>query len=141
MSEPWKYQIRFRLAEDRAQSARENPDGPAYQPIKEVLSRHDAVATTTYDAFVNYVAEAERHGVDRYPLYKWTKATIEDPIKRAKHLTSFAVYVDGEEVYDVANADALEADLRLLQENGLIVSVSKHDTNPESNPQAPAHLI
>jgi hypothetical protein len=33
---------------------------------------------------------------------------IEDPAKKAKHSLSFAVY--GDEVYDKARADALEAD-------------------------------
>lgn len=141
MSEQWKFQIRFKLDGDRARSARENPDGPAYKPIAEILARHNATATTTYDAFANYVAEAEKRGVEHYPLYKWTKATIDDPLKKAKHLTSFAVYVGGEEVYDAANADAIEADLRPLLEEGLIASLSKHDTNPANNPQAPAHLI
>jgi hypothetical protein len=34
-----------------------------------------------------------------YPLYEWTKATIQDPAKRAKHIKSFAIYVDDNEVY------------------------------------------
>ena len=52
-----------------------------------------------FDAFAGYVAEAERQGVDGYPLYAWTKATIEDPAKKAKHLKSFALHVNGQEVY------------------------------------------
>jgi hypothetical protein len=43
------------------------------------------------DAFANYVAQAEANGVEGYPLYEWTKATVEDPIKKAKHLKSFAL--------------------------------------------------
>jgi hypothetical protein len=44
-----------------------------------------------FDAFQNYVAEAEKEGPERFPLYKWTKATIEDPTKRAKHIKTFAL--------------------------------------------------
>ena len=141
MSAEWDYQIRFKLDEQLAERARHHPEDPAYKPIADVLAKHQATATSTYDAFVNYVSEAERHGVESYPLYKWTKATIEDPVKKAKHSVSFAVYVEGNEVYDKARADAIEADLIGLKDRGLIVTLSKHDTNPANNPQAPAHLI
>lgn len=141
MSEEWEYQIRFRLTPKQADIARAEPDGPAFKPIADILAKHGATATSAYDAFVNYVTEAEKQGVEHFPLYKWTKATVEDPARKAKHSTSFAVYVGDEEVYDKARADALEADFRPLVESGLIVSLSKHDTNPANNPQAPAHLL
>ena len=35
-----------------------------------------------FDAFADYVAEAEKRGAANYPLYAWTKATIEIPKKR-----------------------------------------------------------
>jgi len=63
-----------------------------------------------FDAFADYVAEAEKRGPENYPLYKWTKATIENPEKKAKYLKSFTLYIDGDEVY----AKALEKDLQSL---------------------------
>lgn len=57
--------------------------------------------------------------------------------KKAKHLKSFAVHVKGREVYDKWAADALEADLQPLLGGGVITRISKHDTNPASNPQPP----
>jgi hypothetical protein len=72
-----------------------------------------------------YVAAAEEHGVESYPLYQWTKASIEDPAKKEKYLKSFALYVDDREVYAKEIADALEAALQPL------------DTNPANNPQPP----
>jgi hypothetical protein len=81
--------------------------------------------------------EAEERGIEGYPLYAWTKATIEDPTKKAKHLKSFAVHIKGREVYDKGEADALEADLQALLGGGVITRISKHDTNPASNPQPP----
>ena len=90
-----------------------------------------------YDAFAEYVAEAESQGTADYPLYEWTKATIEDPAKKAKYLKSFTLYVDGEEVYEKAKADALESDLQSLIDGKLIIRMSKHDTNPANNPQPP----
>ncbi|WBJ98663.1 hypothetical protein [Methylocystis parvus] len=79
MSDLWRYQIRFRLPEELAEAARNDPDSPHYRPIAEILRRRGAWATSTFDAFANYVSTAEREGVDRFPLYSWTKATIEDP--------------------------------------------------------------
>jgi hypothetical protein len=89
------------------------------------------------DAFSDYVAQAEADRVEGYPLYEWTKATIEDPIKKAKHLKSFALYVRGREVYQKEEADTLEADLLPLVDGTRITRLSRHDTNPTSNPQMP----
>jgi hypothetical protein len=67
-----------------------------------------------FDAFASYVVEAEEEGSENFPLYKWTKAIVEDPAKRAKHIKTFAMHVSGKEVYPKAAADALEADLQPL---------------------------
>lgn len=141
MSDEWKYQVRINLVETYAEIARRDIGDPAVRPIADVLSKHHASLTSQFDAFANYVSEAEKHGAEHFPLYKWTKATIEDPVKRVKHLKSFTLHVEGEEVYEKAKADALETDLRPLLESGLIAKVSKYDTNPANNPQAPAHLL
>jgi hypothetical protein len=141
MSEAWEYQLRIKLAEDAAALARTEPGNAAIKPITDVLVRHNATLRNQYDAFVNYVIEAEKHGVEHFPLYKWTKATIEDPAKKAKHITSFTIYVDGNEVYGKTVAEALEADLQPLVSSGLILKLSKHDTNPANNPQPPSNLL
>ena len=91
-----------------------------------------------FDAFADYVAEAEEHGTDNYPLYEWTKATIEDLAKKAKYLKSFTLCVDGKEVYAKEYADALEADLEPLVGGNMVIRMSKHDTNPANNPQPPS---
>ena len=90
-----------------------------------------------FDAFAGYVSEAESHGVEDYPLYEWTKATIEDPVKKAKHIRSFSLHVKGKEVYTKEEADALEADLQPLVDGKSITRLSRHDTNPANNPQPP----
>jgi hypothetical protein len=137
MSEPWQYQVRVDLADDAAELARHGPDSPAVAPLAAVLARHHAVLKCQYDAFAGYVAEAEQQGVEDYPLYAWTKATIENPVKKAKYLKSFTLYVDGLEVYAKDKADALEADLEPLVGAGLVTRLAKHDTNPANNPQPP----
>ncbi|MCP3710852.1 hypothetical protein M3I54_28410 [Paraburkholderia sp. CNPSo 3274] len=66
--------------------------------LEAVLREYNAALKCQFDAFADYVKEAECAGLDRYPLYQWTKDTIVNPGKKAKYLKSFAVYVRGEEV-------------------------------------------
>ncbi len=138
MSEQWKFQVRVNLHDAAAEIARRDPQDPAIKPLVDVLVQHDATLKCQYDAFAGYVAEAEKHGTDQYPLYEWTKATIENPAKKAKYLKAFTLYVDGEEVYTKDKADPLEKDLVPLVGGEIIKDMSKHDTNPANNPQPPA---
>jgi len=138
MSHQWQYQLRIDLADEAAAVARRDPDDPALAPLPDILRRHDAVMKSQYDAFADYVAEAEKRGVEGYPLYQWTRDTIENPAKKTKYLKSFTLYVGGDEVYVKSKADALEADLQPLVGGGLITRLAKHDTNPANNPQPPA---
>ncbi len=138
MSNQWEYQVRIYLGDEFAKMARRDPDNPAIKPLADILSRHDAAMKCQFDAFAGYVVEAEKHGTENYPLYDWTKATIEDPAKKAKYTKSFTLYVDGKEVYAKEKADALESDLQPLVSGKLVTRISKHDTNPANNPQPPA---
>ena len=138
MSEQWQYQLRIDIADEFAEVARRNPGDPAIAPLPDILGKHNTILKSQYDAFADYCAEAEKQGTESYPLYEWTKATIENPAKKAKYLKSFTLYVDGDEVYAKEKADALEADLQPLVGGGLVTRLAKHDTNPANNPQAPA---
>jgi len=133
----WQYQVRFDVR-DTATSEAIRQKTPKLAQLFEVLARHRAVASCQFEAFSDYVSTAEQEGIENYPLYAWTKATIENPSKKEKYLKSFTVYVDGQEVYDGEIADALESDLQSLP-SGLIVRVRKYDTNPANNPQPPKH--
>jgi len=138
MTAQWQYQVRFDLNDSAAaESIRKELPDPALARLLEVLAEHRAVPKCQFDAFAEYVAAAEEQGVENYPLYQWTKATIENPAKKEKYLKSFTLYVDGKDVYTKEIADALEADLQSLVNSGLITRVSKYDTNPANNPQPP----
>ena len=137
MAGTWQYQIRLRLADAIAETARRDPSAPELAPLPRILARHGAALVCQYDAFAGYVAEAEKRGTDGFPLYAWTKATIEDPVKKTKYLRSFTVHVDGAEVYARETADALEAALDPLVGGPFVVSLARHDTNPANNPQVP----
>ena len=137
MGEQWQYQVRIVLDDALAELARGDPGNPALAPLADILTRHNATLKCQFDAFAGYVAEAEAQGRENYPLYEWTRATIENPAKKAKYLKAFTLYVDGDEVYARDKADALERDLQPLIAGKLISRLSKHDTNPANNPQPP----
>ncbi|MBR0823849.1 hypothetical protein [Bradyrhizobium liaoningense] len=138
MTSQWQYQVRFDVRDSAtAESVRRELRDPALAPLVDILVEHRAALKCQYDAFAEYVAAAEEHGIEKYPLYQWTKETIENPAKKEKYLKSFTLYVDDREVYAKEIADALEADLQPLAISGLITRISKYDTNPANNPQSP----
>jgi len=140
MDDQLQYQIRIYLDDAFADIARRKPSDPSLRPLADILHRHKTTMKSVFDAFSDYVADAEKHGVDKFPLYKWTKATIEDPAKKAKHTKVFTLYVNGDEVYAKDLADALEADLQPLVGGAIVSRLTKHDTNPANNPQMPARF-
>ena len=137
MSEGWSYQIRVYLGEDLAEAAYRG-DQSALQPLTSILDRHGATLTSQFRAFEDYVQEAERKGVESYPLYKWTKATVDDPAMRAKHIGASAIRVGGAEVFGKEAAKLIETDLRPLVGGGLVTRMSKHDTDPAKNIPVPS---
>ncbi|CAM2197236.1 protein of unknown function [Paraburkholderia kururiensis] len=84
MDHAWQFQLRLTASEALAPELRSDPSGHAYAPLHEVLQRHGAQLVCQYDAFAGYVSEAEKEGVEKYPLYQWTKDTIENPAKQGE---------------------------------------------------------
>ena len=133
----WQWQVRIGFSEDFAMMVQGEPSNLALTSLNDVLAKSKATLMRQFDAFADYMTEAEEKGIQHYPLYQCTKATIEDPAKKAKHLQCYAVYVSGEEVYPKEVADALEADLSPLIDGVHITGIAKYDTNPANNPQPP----
>jgi hypothetical protein len=138
VNEQWQYQLRVYLTDGGADLARSDRDDPALLPLAKILDEHYATLVSQFDAFQSYVAAAEKEGPENFPLYKWTKATVQDAAKRAKHIKTFAVHVSGKEVYPKNTADALEADLQTLIGGSLVMRMSRHDTNPANNLSIPS---
>ncbi len=104
----WQYQVRFDVNDSAtAESVRRQHRGPTLARLFDILAKRGAALKCQFDAFAEYVAAAEEHGVENYPLYYWTKATIENPAKKEKYLKSFTLHVDDREVYAKEIADAL----------------------------------
>ena len=137
MSDDLKFQLRLTLRDEFAEVARNDPADASISALADILSRHDAVLKCQFDAFADYVTAAEANGIDNFPLYEWTKKTIEDPAKKTKYTKSFALYVGGKEVYEKDEADALEADLKSLVGGPIVAQMFRYDTDPAHNPQPP----
>jgi hypothetical protein len=135
MQGTWQFQLRIDASAELAATLREGLACPEYEALYDVLRRHDATLKCQFDAFTDYVDEAERLGRDAYPLYRWTKATVENPERKAKYLRVFTVYVDGDEVYGADVADALQLALTSLGGAVGIEGVVRFDTNPANNPR------
>ncbi len=123
-----------RLSDAFAKVARNHPDDPSIAFLTQLLRRHDAAFQCQYDAFAGYVKEAEAKGVESYPLYAWTKKTVDDPAKEAKYTKSFTIYVGGDEVYERSKADALETEFRPLVGGPIVAHMFRYDTDPAHNP-------
>ena len=134
MDEELKYQLRLTLSDRFAKVARNHPDDPSIAALTQLLRRHDAALKCQYDAFADYVKEAEAKGVEAYPLYAFTKNTVNDPAKEAKYTKSFMLYVGGDEVYERSKADAIEAELKPLVGGPIVAQMFRYDTNPAHSP-------
>jgi hypothetical protein len=137
MGKELKYQLRLTLSDPFAKTARNHPDDPSIAPLTQLLHRHDAALKCQYDAFADYVKEAEAEGVEKYPLYAWTKKTVDDPAKEVKYTKSFALHVGGDEVYERSKADALEAELKPLVGGPIVAQMFRFDTDPAHSPHPP----
>ena len=89
MTSQWQYQVRFDVTDSaKSESVRRKLADPEVAQLFVILAKHRAVPKCQFDAFAEYVAVAEEQGVESYPLYQWTKATIENQEKREKYLKS-----------------------------------------------------
>ena len=130
------YQVRLDVTEDIAQEVRNKNYYKLNEYIDAILLKVDAELICQFDAFNNFVIECEKENNTNNALYKWTKDTIENSIKKKKYLKSFTVYVNGEQLYEKKTADYLESEIKKLNEKR-ILKISKYNSDPKNNPQPP----
>ena len=134
----WLYQVRIRVSERLSESLRNGSYTDLGNNLEGISNDHGMSLVCTYDAFKGYCDEAEENGIDEYALYDWTKATIENPEKKAKHLKSFAFYKGFDQIYEKELALALEERLLDLGLGEDLLEVKVIDSNPANNPQPPS---
>ena len=130
------YQVRLDVTEDIAQEVRNKNYYKLNEYIDAILLKVDAELVCQYDAFNNFLLECEKENNTNNALYKWTKDTIENSLKKKKYLKSFTVYVNGEQLYEKKTADYLESEIKKLNEKK-ILKINKYNSDPKNNPQPP----
>ena len=130
------YQIRLDVTEDIAQEVRNKNNYKLNEYIDAILLKVNAELICQFDAFNNFVIECEKENNTNNALYKWTKDTIENNVKKKKYLKSFTVYVNGAQLYEKKTADYLENEIKKLNEKK-ILKINKYNSGPKNNPQPP----
>ena len=138
MTKKWLFQLRLYFSSDFTKTFNSEKDSKEKEKLITVLNKHNAELLSQFDGFMGYVLEAEKNGIDNYPLYQWTKDSLARKDKIEKYHNSYTVYINSEEVYSENLANNIENDLLELVDKETVLRISKHDTNPKNNPQPPS---
>lgn len=138
MTEKWLFQVRLYFSLDFTKTFNSEKNSKEKEKLITVLNKHNAELLSQFDGFMGYILEAEKNGIDNYPLYHWTKDSLSRKDKIEKYHNSYTVYINTEEVYSENLANNIENDLFELVDRKTVLRISKHDTNPENNPQPPS---
>ena len=138
MTEKWLFQVRLYFSSDFTKTFNSDKNSYEKEKLITVLNKHNAELLSQFDGFMGYVLEAEKNGIDNYPLYQWTKDSLARKDKIEKYHNSYTVYINSEEVYSENLANNIENDLLELVDKETVLRISKHDTNPKNNPQPPS---
>ena len=136
----WLYQIRIKVSEKLSEDLRSVNNLGLSKEINKIASENNSRLVCTFDAFAEYCEEAEREGIEQYELYHWTKSTIDNPEKKAKHLKSFAFYEGDNQIYSKELARSIERRLKDLDSGIDIIEINMIDSNPANNPQPPERV-
>ena len=138
MTEKWLFQVRLYFSSDFTKTFNSDKNSKKKEKLITVLNKHNAELLSQFDGFMGYVLEAEKNGIDNYPLYQWTKDSLARKDKIEKYHNSYTVYINSDEVYSENLANNIENDLLELVDKETVLRISKHDTNPKNNPQPPS---
>ena len=136
----WLYQIRIKVSEELSKDLRSGNESGLSKEINKIAFDNNSRLVCTFDAFAEYCEEAEREGIEQYELYHWTKSTIDNPEKKAKHLKSFAFYEGENQIYSKDLAFSIQQRLKDLDGGNDIVEINMIDSNPANNPQPPKRV-
>ncbi len=136
----WLYQIRIKVSDKLSEDLRGANELELSKAITKIATDNRSRLVCTFDAFAEYCEEAEREGIEQYELYHWTKSTIDNPEKKAKHLKSFAFYQGNNQVYSKDLACKIEQRLKDLENDHNIIEINLLNSNPANNPQPPKRV-
>ena len=130
------YQLRVDLEQNAAQELINTKNINSCKNLGNIIKEENGELVCQFLAFSKFVEECEQDNLTDSPLYKWTKDTIENKVKKEKYLKSFTIYIKNQQLYEKEVADRIENKIINLGCR-CILKVNKYNSDPKSNPQPP----
>ena len=92
MTEKLLYQLRIYFSTGFNNIYNSDSDNETKSLLNKLLNNHNASLVSQYDGFMGYVKEAEKYGIENYPLYHWTNDCLKDETKIEKYKNSYTIY-------------------------------------------------
>ena len=136
MSQEWDYQIRLDLSDEGAELARTDRSNAAIRPLFEILA--STTPPCTINSTLSPIMSPRRRETasSNYPLYKWTKATIENPEKKAKYIALLLALCRRRGSLSQGRGGRARGRAGAAGRRRLVTKLAKYDSNPANNPQA-----
>ena len=130
------YQLRVDLEHDAAQELINTKNINSCKNLGNIIKEENGELVCQFLAFSKFVEECEQDNLTDSPLYKWTKDTIENKVKKEKYMKSFTIYIKNQQLYQKEVADRIENKILNLGCR-CILKVNKYNSDPKNNPQPP----
>ena len=130
------YQLRVDLEHDAAQELINTKNINSCKNLGNIIKEENGELVCQFLAFSKFVEECEQDNLTDSPLYKWTKDTIENKVKKQKYMKSFTIYIKNQQLYEKEVADRIENKIINLGCR-CILKVNKYNSDPKNNPQPP----
>ena len=134
MQGTWQFQLRIDASAELAAALREGR-APEYEALYDVLRRHDATLKCQFDAFMDYVDEAEAHRAGRVSAISMDEGDGREPGKESEVSARIYGLCRRGRSHGAEVADALQLALTSLGGAVGIEGVVRFDTNPANNPR------
>ena len=130
------YQLRVDLEHNAAQELINTKNINSCKNLGNIIKEENGELVCQFLAFSKFVEECEQDNLTDSPLYKWTKDTIENKVKKEKYMKSFTIYIKNQQLYEKEVADRIENKIINLGCR-CILKVNKYNSDPKNNPQPP----
>ena len=130
------YQLRVDLEKGAAQELINTKNINSCKNLGDIIKEENGELVCQFLAFSKFVEECEQDNLTDSPLYKWTKDTIENKVKKEKYMKSFTIYIKNQQLYEKEVADRIENKIINLGCR-CILKVNKYNSDPKNNPQPP----
>ena len=134
------YQIRLDLNKEAADELINKKTLKDCENLLKLVKKESAELVCQYQAFKLFTEDCEKKNLTHMPLYKWTKDTISNDVKKKKYMKSFTIYVRSQQLYEKGIADRIEKKILSLKCE-CILKVNKYNSDPKNNPQPPKKYL